>query len=54
VVNYNYRNSLYTISPLIINGDLYGSIIIYSKESISDKDLDIISFSKMFLENYLE
>ena len=54
VVNYNYRNLLYTISPLIINGDLYGSIIIYSKERISDKDLDIISFSKMFLENYLE
>ncbi len=54
VVNYNYHDLLYTISPLIINGDLYGSVIICSKESVSNKDLDIINFSKTFLENYLE
>ena len=47
--NYNY-----IINPLIINGDLYGSIILYSMDEIKDKDEIIIDYSKQFLENYLE
>ena len=42
------------ISPLIINGDLYGSLIIYSDNEINDNDIIIIRFVKTFLENYLE
>ena len=42
------------ISPLIINGDLYGSLIIYSDNKINDNDTNIIRFVKTFLENYLE
>ena len=48
-------NSLfYNINPLIINGDLYGSLIVYSKEEINNKELDIVHYTKLFLENYLE
>ena len=48
----NISSSL--ISPLIINGDLYGSLIIYSDNKINDNDTNIIKFVKTFLENYLE
>ena len=48
----NMSSSL--ISPLIINGDLYGSLIIYSDNKINDNDTNIIKFVKTFLENYLE
>ena len=44
----------YVIEPLIINGDLVGSIILYSEENIESKDKEIIAFCKRFLENYLE
>ena len=42
------------ICPLIINGDLVGSIILYDEEDISSIDEEIMAFSKNFLENYLE
>lgn len=42
------------INPLVINGDLYGSLIVYSDIIINDSDLAIIRFIKTFLENYLE
>lgn len=45
--------SKYLISPLIIKGDLYGSIIIYG-EDIKEIDQSILMFIKTFLENYLE
>lgn len=48
------ENLSYYINPLIINGDLIGSIIVYDDENISKHDEDIIDFSKFFLENYLE
>lgn len=54
IINYEYNGYLYNISPLVINGDLNGSLIIYSKEEINDKELDIIKFCQRFLENYLE
>lgn len=54
VVNYSINNYLYCINPLIINGDLYGSLIVYSNSGFTDKELDIIKFGKLFLENYLE
>ena len=44
----------YMISPLIINGDLIGSLILYSNTDINDSDELIMRFSKIFLENYLE
>ena len=44
----------YIIEPLIINGDLIGSIILYSNEEIDNKDKYIMQFSKRILENYLE
>ena len=44
----------YIISPLVINGDLIGSIIIYGREKLNKKDNDLVNFSKSFLENYLE
>ena len=54
VFNYNYHDLLYNIIPLIINGDLYGSFIIFGNETINNNELEIIKFSKLFLENYLE
>ena len=44
----------YIISPLILNGDLLGSLILYDNSDLSDSDYQIISFCKRFLENYLE
>ena len=44
----------FLVNPIIINGDIYGSIIIYGNEDISNKDIEIISFVSIFLENYLE
>lgn len=44
----------FLVNPIIINGDIYGSIIIYGNEDISTKDIEIISFVNIFLENYLE
>ncbi len=44
----------YLISPIIINGDIYGSVIIYGEKEIDLKDLEIIKFVNIFLENYLE
>ncbi len=41
------------ISPLIIRGDLYGSIILYYDE-INNQDKSVMTFAKTFLENYLE
>ncbi len=51
---FNSDEYYYIIHPLVINGDLFGSIILYSKERISDVDNKLFAFSKMFLENYLE
>jgi len=54
LVNYDYNDYLYSIDPLIINGDLYGSLIVYDKDSIRENELRVVEFCKMFLENYLE
>ena len=47
-------NASYIICPIIVNGDIYGSIIVYGDEVISNKEKSIIEFVKVFLENYLE
>ena len=47
-------NCSYLINPIIINGDIYGSIIIYGNSEITSKDEKIIDFVNNFLENYLE
>ena len=44
----------YVVSPLIIHGDLLGSIVLCSDININDKDEVFIRFLKDFLENYLE
>ena len=56
VINLNkkIKEFIYNIFPLIINGDLYGSLIVIGNITISDNEKGIIEFSKMFLENYLE
>lgn len=47
-------NVFYSINPIIINGDIYGSLIVYGNEDFQDKEKDIIQFVRIFLENYLE
>ena len=42
------------ISPIIINGDLFGSLIIYGETDIIDFDIKIVHFAKLFFELYLE
>ena len=54
MVNFSNNNYLYNIYPLIVNSDIYGSLIIYDLNALNDFDLEVIKFSKMFLENYLE
>ena len=54
VNNYSYHSMLYNIYPLIIKGDLFGSIVVYGDKRIDDKYLELIRFSRRFLENYLE
>jgi len=45
----------YLIHPIIINGDLLGSLILYSeKENINEIDYNVIEFSNLFLKKYLE
>lgn len=44
--------SLYRISPIIVNGDLLGSLIYLGKDLINNELF--LCFIKIFLENYLE
>ena len=45
----------YIIHPIIINGDLLGSLILYSeKDNINEIDYNTIEFSNLFLGKYLE
>ena len=44
--------SLYRISPIIVNGDLHGSLIFLGKDLINNELF--LCFIKTFLENYLE
>ena len=54
-INKSLKMLYYCISPLIINGDLYGSLIIYDDNNkINDRDIHTLRFVKIFLENYLE
>ena len=47
-------SSYYIVSPIIVNGDLYGSLILFGDAEIGDVDINIMRFSCLFLENYLE
>ena len=42
------------INPIVINGDLFGSIILYGDSDISNKIDECMRFITFFLENYLE
>lgn len=54
-LNYNSHDSMYyLIDPIIINGDLIGSIILSSEQVITDEDQRFLEFTKIFFENYLE
>lgn len=54
IINYSYKGLVYSMYPLVVNGDLYGSLIIYSNLDINSNESKIIEFSKLFLEKYLE
>lgn len=49
-----FRDNCFLINPLIIRGDLIGSLIFYGKEEINKLNQLIMAFCKCFLENYLE
>ncbi len=49
-----FSNYSYIINPIIINGDLFGSIILYGEKELNSCDKEIICFCQMFFENYLE
>ena len=44
----------YIIDPIIINGDLLGSIICYSNSEINDRERNLLEFTRIFLEKHLE
>jgi len=44
----------YIICPLIINGDLIGSIMMYGSCDITTSEKNTLDIFKLFLENYLE
>ena len=44
----------YIIDPIIINGDLLGSIICYSNNEINDKERSLLDFTRTFFEKHLE
>lgn len=44
----------YLINPIIINGDLIGSVIIFDNYHIDNNDINISNIIKNFLENYIE
>ena len=54
IINFTNKDLVYSIFPLIINGDLYGSLIINGKSDITSHEIEIIKFCVVFLENYLE
>jgi len=53
IYEYHYNDKIFSIYPLIINGDLYGSLIIYGN-FWNNNEISMIEFVRKFLENYLE
>lgn len=54
LINFAKKELIYSVFPLIINGDIYGSLLINGKDDITNMDKELIRFSKVILENYLE
>lgn len=52
--NITSLDKYYIIDPIIINGDLLGSIICYSNKEINDKENLLLDFARIFLEKHLE
>lgn len=50
----NDLNLSFFLTPIIVNGDLFGSLIVYSAYDILDSDILLVEYLKSFLENYLE
>ena len=46
--------SIYLVNPIIINGDIIGSIILKSKEKIIEKNITATKTMTHFLEKYIE
>lgn len=46
--------SIYLVNPIIINGDIIGSIILKSKENIIEKNITATKTMTYFLEKYIE
>lgn len=52
--NITNLDKYYIIDPIIINGDLLGSIICYSNNEINEKERNLLDFTRIFLEKHLE
>ena len=50
----NEIKSSYIIEPIILNGDLIGSIVLLSDENINTNDILLIDFASKILINYIE
>ena len=46
--------SIYLVNPIIINGDIIGSIILKSKENIIEKNITATKTMTYYLEKYIE
>ncbi len=47
-------NLFFFIQPIIVNGDLFGSLIIYDNNDFNSNDLLLLDYTRAFLEKYLE
>lgn len=50
----NYKENNCTLSPIIANGDLIGSVILSSEEKITKSDLNLIKVTSNFLARHIE
>ena len=51
----NSENGSYAFSTIVVNGDLLGSVIIFSSdEKITESDQKISQIASLFLAKYLE
>ena len=44
----------YVVSPFSISFDVFGSVIVFSKNSLDEFSVECVELVKRFLENYLE
>ena len=54
IINIHDKEYICSVFPIIINGDLYGSLMINGDKEITSNELEVIKYSQKILENYLE